>query len=153
MSRGAKLRGLLSVFCRNFYISVGRTAVWYFFNFGRSIWVWNFVICGCMWSMEFIEEFVYKISICCRIEENHEEHWLSWSGSTSPGRNPNSSQQPCIKILERTRFSVTKTNLLMRGHAVEQLVDALCYKPEGWGFESWWGLWISSIYLILPAAQ
>jgi hypothetical protein len=31
-------------------------------------------------------------------------------------------------------------------------VEALCYKPEGRGFEIRWGEWISSIYLILPAA-
>jgi hypothetical protein len=31
-------------------------------------------------------------------------------------------------------------------------VEALCYKPEGRGFETRWGEWIFSIYLILPAA-
>jgi hypothetical protein len=29
----------------------------------------------------------------------------------------------------------------------------LCYLAEGHGFESQWGHWIFSIYLILPAAQ
>jgi hypothetical protein len=28
-----------------------------------------------------------------------------------------------------------------RGHAVAQLVEALCYKPEGHGFDSRWGHW------------
>jgi hypothetical protein len=32
------------------------------------------------------------------------------------------------------------------------VVTALCYKPEGRGFNSWWGHWIFSIDLILPAA-
>jgi hypothetical protein len=32
------------------------------------------------------------------------------------------------------------------------LVKALHYKPEGRGFETRWGEWFSSIYLILPAA-
>jgi hypothetical protein len=32
------------------------------------------------------------------------------------------------------------------------IVKALCYKPEGRGFETWWGERIVSIYLILPAA-
>jgi hypothetical protein len=30
-------------------------------------------------------------------------------------------------------------------------VKALCFKPEGRGFEIRWGEWIVSIYLILPA--
>jgi hypothetical protein len=33
-----------------------------------------------------------------------------------------------------------------------QVVKALCYKPEGRGLETLRGEWISSIYLILPAA-
>jgi hypothetical protein len=32
------------------------------------------------------------------------------------------------------------------------VVKALCYKPEGRGFETGWGEWFLSIYLILPAA-
>jgi hypothetical protein len=28
------------------------------------------------------------------------------------------------------------------GHAVVQLVETLCYKPEGRGFNSRWGYWI-----------
>jgi hypothetical protein len=35
---------------------------------------------------------------------------------------------------------------------VAYFVEALRYKLESRGFESWWGCWISSIYLILPAA-
>jgi hypothetical protein len=37
------------------------------------------------------------------------------------------------------------------GHTVAQLIEALCYKPEGRRFESRMR-WIFSIYLILPAA-
>jgi hypothetical protein len=32
------------------------------------------------------------------------------------------------------------------------LIKALCYKPEGWRFETRWGELILSIYLILSAA-
>jgi hypothetical protein len=38
--------------------------------------------------------------------------------------------------------------VLTRGSVV---VEALCYKPEGRGFETRWGEWIFSIYLIFPA--
>jgi hypothetical protein len=37
-------------------------------------------------------------------------------------------------------------------HAVEQLVEALRYKPEGSGFDSRWCHWIFFIGIILPAA-
>jgi hypothetical protein len=43
-------------------------------------------------------------------------------------------------------FKVTRG---ARGIAV---VKALCYKPEGRGFETWWGELVFSIYLFLPAA-
>jgi hypothetical protein len=36
--------------------------------------------------------------------------------------------------------------------SVPIVVKALCYKPEGRGFETQWGKWFLSIYLILPAA-
>jgi hypothetical protein len=32
------------------------------------------------------------------------------------------------------------------------VIKALCYKPEGRGFEARWGELIFSIYLLLPAA-
>jgi hypothetical protein len=32
------------------------------------------------------------------------------------------------------------------------VVKALCNKPEGRGYETRWGEWILSIYLILPVA-
>jgi hypothetical protein len=31
------------------------------------------------------------------------------------------------------------------------VVKALCYRPQGRGFETRWGEWMFSIYLILPA--
>jgi hypothetical protein len=37
----------------------------------------------------------------------------------------------------------------VRGSVV---IEALCYKLEGRWFETWWGKWILSIYLILPAS-
>jgi hypothetical protein len=39
------------------------------------------------------------------------------------------------------------------GHAVAQLVEALCYKPEGRGFDSRRGHWTYAIYVTLPTAQ
>jgi hypothetical protein len=32
------------------------------------------------------------------------------------------------------------------------MIEAMCYTPGGRGFENWWGGWISSICLTLPAA-
>jgi hypothetical protein len=31
------------------------------------------------------------------------------------------------------------------------MVEVLCYKLEGYGFDCWWGRWILWIYLVLPA--
>jgi hypothetical protein len=39
-----------------------------------------------------------------------------------------------------------------RGRVLRQMVDPLCYEPQAPGFKSWWGHWLFSIYLILPAA-
>jgi hypothetical protein len=57
-------------------------------------------------------------------------------------------------LIQATIVLVTKViiiiiNILkwLRGSIV---VKALCYKPEGWGFETRWGEWIFSICLILP---
>ena len=36
-------------------------------------------------------------------------------------------------------------NLQVRGHMVAQLVEALCYKSEGGGFDSWWRHWNFSL--------
>ena len=38
------------------------------------------------------------------------------------------------------------------GHAVVQLVNAMCYKPEGRGFDYGWDHWKFFIDLILSAA-
>ena len=38
------------------------------------------------------------------------------------------------------------------GHAVEQLVEAMRYKPEGRGFDSRWCHWNFFIDIILPVA-
>jgi hypothetical protein len=41
---------------------------------------------------------------------------------------------------------------MLMGTRDSVVVKALCYKPEGRGFETRWGELISSIYLILQAA-
>jgi hypothetical protein len=35
----------------------------------------------------------------------------------------------------------------------DEMIKALCYKPEDSEFETRWGEWIFSIYLILPAPR
>jgi hypothetical protein len=40
----------------------------------------------------------------------------------------------------------------MVGALASLVVKTLCYKPKRRGFETRWGVWIFSIYLILPAA-
>jgi hypothetical protein len=40
----------------------------------------------------------------------------------------------------------------MQGVRGSIVVKVLCYKAEGYGFETRWGEWIFSIYLILPAS-
>ena len=42
-------------------------------------------------------------------------------------------------------FLILITNIYCGGHAVAQLVDALCYKPEGRGFDSRWCHWNFSL--------
>jgi hypothetical protein len=46
----------------------------------------------------------------------------------------------------------SSSSSLCKGNTVAQLVEVLCYKLEGRGSDSWWGHWIFSIDLILPAA-
>jgi hypothetical protein len=36
-------------------------------------------------------------------------------------------------------------HIIYRGHAVAQLVEALCYKPKGRGFDSRWCHWNFSL--------
>jgi hypothetical protein len=56
----------------------------------------------------------------------------------------------CTKIpFPFFNFYVILFNIFARGSVV---VKALCYKPEGRGFDTLWGEEILSIYLILPAA-
>jgi hypothetical protein len=53
-------------------------------------------------------------------------------------------------------FRALNTRPLRSRHSRERkvsvVVKALCYKPEGPGFETQWGEWIVSIYLIFPTA-
>jgi len=48
--------------------------------------------------------------------------------------------------------SQVTVNLILLGYFCELLVEALCYKPEGYGFNSRLCLWNFSFDLILPAA-
>jgi hypothetical protein len=54
-------------------------------------------------------------------------------------------------------FTLSSRELLFPKGAISSahgslVVKALCYKPEGRGFEIRWGKLIFSIYLIIPAA-
>jgi hypothetical protein len=59
----------------------------------------------------------------------------------------------CNEILSHQKTNIFLTIPALShtygGHAV--VVKALCYRPEGRGFETQRGEWIFSIYLILPA--
>jgi hypothetical protein len=63
----------------------------------------------------------------------------------------------CINVAIKKRDifayinTISNSILSLSGHAVAQLVEALCCKPDGRRFESRMR-WIFSIYLILPAA-
>jgi hypothetical protein len=46
--------------------------------------------------------------------------------------------------------SCVSHNLFMLPTQWKQIYKALCYQPEGRGFDTRWGEWIFSIYLILP---
>jgi hypothetical protein len=52
----------------------------------------------------------------------------------------------------RWETQATEFFLLHRGTCGNVVVKDLCYMPKGRGFETRWGEWIFSIYLILPAA-
>jgi hypothetical protein len=56
------------------------------------------------------------------------------------------SQGSCNRIVIRGGYKLSVLNLRL-------YVEALSYKQESHGFEPQWGNWISSIYLILPAAH
>jgi hypothetical protein len=55
----------------------------------------------------------------------------------------------CNSVLETFQILRVSLDNVQRGSVV---VKALCYKPESRGFETQWGEYIFSIYLILPAA-
>jgi hypothetical protein len=62
-----------------------------------------------------------------------------------------SSEVPLSSGENRTSGSVCFLNEFFK-NVFTLLVKTLCCKPEGRGFETVWGEWISSVYLILPAA-
>jgi hypothetical protein len=59
-----------------------------------------------------------------------------------------------INIFHLILFSafIFETLQIGKGARGSVVVKALCYKPEGRGFETRWGEWFLSIYLILLAA-
>jgi hypothetical protein len=48
-------------------------------------------------------------------------------------------------ILTASLNQLIKLLLFIWEHAVTQLVEALCYKLEGWGFDSRWCQWDFSL--------
>ena len=48
---------------------------------------------------------------------------------------------PCLN----PRSKIAHCFVLVRGNAVAQMVEALCYKPKGRGFDSRWFLWNFSL--------
>jgi hypothetical protein len=76
------------------------------------------------------------------------------SGKSVRGRdsNPEPPENKTGLCRNSTLLQISSQQDNTRGHAVAQLLEALCHKPEGRGFYSRWGHWIFSIYLILPAA-
>jgi hypothetical protein len=66
------------------------------------------------------------------------------------------SQEPAISLLScatSCHYSLLKSILTsLWGARGRVVVKALCYKPEGRGFETRWSEWLLSIYLILPVA-
>jgi hypothetical protein len=61
------------------------------------------------------------------------------------------STQPAMGILWTTHLhleNIMQSYFIygeMQEHVVEQLVEALCYKPEGLRFDSWWCHWNFSL--------
>jgi hypothetical protein len=74
------------------------------------------------------------------------KHKLYYVGNTLFLKNHASDYLTCEMVYLYVAIKVRPL------YAVAQLVEALCYKPEGRGFQNWWGHWIFSIDLILPAA-
>jgi hypothetical protein len=67
------------------------------------------------------------------------EGWIKWKSMYQvPAK--------CWKLHTNTRYHNLKDHYLNKGgHAVAQLVQALHYKPEGRGFNSWWCHWKFSL--------
>jgi hypothetical protein len=65
-------------------------------------------------------------------------------------------KKKCIKremkwtYIEHSGKKSRKWHHLVKVARGSVVVKALCYKPEGRGFETWWGEWFLSSYLILP---
>jgi hypothetical protein len=57
-----------------------------------------------------------------------------------------------FKIVIKLVFIYYLLNYCYVGARGSVVIKALCYKPEGRAFETRWGEWFLSIYLILPVA-
>jgi hypothetical protein len=55
---------------------------------------------------------------------------------TSKNHNLNSESSNKMSVPKSNYYGQIPSNLRQSGHAVAQLVEALCYKPEGRGFDS-----------------
>jgi len=54
------------------------------------------------------------------------------------------------KLKDQRNVANSFSNLFITGHAVTQLVEALRYKSEGHGFDSWWCHWNFSLTSFRP---
>jgi hypothetical protein len=87
------------------------------------------------------------IANCCR--GNSSKCITSWNdGPIYSCSVKNYRYTRCFKMIVTTLRAYI---ILWSAHG-SAVVKALCYKPEGGGFDTRWGEWIFSFYLILPSA-
>jgi hypothetical protein len=76
--------------------------------------------------------------------------WRTWENiHTVKSINSNTEERSWHKHIRRMYMYVHINKSGVRGSVV---VEALCYKLEGHGFETRWGEWKFPVFLILPAA-
>jgi hypothetical protein len=56
------------------------------------------------------------------------------------------------QVLSFMYVEFNEISLKSRNYTVAQMIETLCYKPDGSGFETRLGKWTHSIYLIFPQA-
>jgi hypothetical protein len=90
-----------------------------------------------------IYKFLAKgVSRCSLNVHTQPKNW----GNFNPRRGQTSMAEDVL------HFTQEDETCLLHGARGSVPVKALCYKPEGRGFDTRWGEWIFSIYRILPAA-